>query len=98
MLTKQLLDIINAGEGLTIEYKKCHSRINRDVYETVCAFLNRQGGHLVMGVSDNGAIVGIAPEALADIKKDLVTTLNNFVYPKAEHVFGKPYIHVFKIE
>jgi ATP-dependent DNA helicase RecG len=71
------MDIINAGEGLTIEYKKCHSRINRDVYETVCAFLNRQGGHLVMGVSDNGAIVGIAPEALADIRKDLVTTLNN---------------------
>jgi ATP-dependent DNA helicase RecG len=47
------------------------------VYETICAFLNRQGGHLVLGVKDDGGVSGINPAALPEIKKDMVATLNN---------------------
>ena len=77
MHRKKLQDIIKSGEGLTVEFKTCRTRVNRDVYESICAFLNRKGGHLVLGVQDDGAISGIDPLALSEIKKDLVTTLNN---------------------
>jgi ATP-dependent DNA helicase RecG len=59
VLKKQLLDIISSGEGLTIEFKECSTWVNRDVYESICAFLNRQGGHLFLGVKNDGTIAGI---------------------------------------
>jgi len=29
----------------------------------VCAFLNRDGGHLLLCIEDKGGVIGIAPEA-----------------------------------
>ena len=97
MIAKQLHEIINGGEGLTVEFKECRTQVNRDVYESICAFLNRNGGHIVLGVQDNGSISGIDPEALPGIKKDLVTTLNNpqkinpplYALPEAITIAGK---------
>ncbi|MBU4258537.1 MAG: ATP-binding protein, partial [Proteobacteria bacterium] len=77
MIAEQLRNIIKDGEGLTVEFKECRNQVNRDVYKSICAFLNRNGGHIVLGVKDNGSISGIDPKALSGIKKDLVTTLNN---------------------
>jgi len=77
MIAEQLRKIIKGGEGLTAEFKECRTQVTRDVYESICAFLNRNGGHIVLGVKDNGSISGIVPDALPGIKKDLVTTLNN---------------------
>lgn len=38
------------GEGHFVEFKRCSGRIEHDVYETICAFLNRFGGDLLLGV------------------------------------------------
>ena len=48
-ITKKL---ITGGEGLSVEFKACRNRLNRDVYQTVCAFLNRHGGTLLLGIDD----------------------------------------------
>ncbi len=72
-----ILDLIRKGEGLNIEFKTCREHLNRDVYETVCAFLNRHGGTILLGVQDSGEVAGITPEALARIRKDFVTAVNN---------------------
>ncbi|MFZ4525759.1 MAG: hypothetical protein ACOYOE_09470 [Chlorobium sp.] len=37
----QIHELIRQGEGISTEFKTCRNKINRDVYETVCAFLNR---------------------------------------------------------
>ena len=74
---QQILDLIRQGEGLVIEFKTCRNQLNRDVYETVCAFLNRHGGTLLLGVLDSGEIQGIAPESVAQVRKDFVTAINN---------------------
>jgi len=34
------------------------------IYESVCAFLNRSGGELLLGVRDDGEVVGIDPERI----------------------------------
>jgi ATP-dependent DNA helicase RecG len=47
------------------------------VYETVCAFLNRHGGTLLLGIKDNGEILGVDQDRVDQIKKDFVTAINN---------------------
>jgi ATP-dependent DNA helicase RecG len=49
MLTK-LQQLIRDGEGLTVEFKRCAKELPKGVYKTVCAFSNRYGGHILLGV------------------------------------------------
>ena len=69
--------IIKQGEGISVEFKECKRDISNGVYDTVCAFLNRNGGELLLGVSDNGKITGIDVAHIEQIKKDFVNAVNN---------------------
>jgi len=69
--------LIKQGEGISVEFKACRSTLNRDVYETVCAFLNRHGGRLLLGVNDSGEMTGVDPDCVEQIKKDFVTAINS---------------------
>ena len=95
--------LIKKGEGISVEFKECRRTLNRDVYETVCAFLNRHGGNLLLGVSDTGDVSGIDPDCVAQIKRDFVTAINN---PQKLHppaylsidevaVEGKTILHIY---
>ena len=46
MTYEEIKNIIPQGEGMNIEFKKSTTDITKDVYETVCAFSNREGGHI----------------------------------------------------
>ncbi len=35
-------DILRRGEGLTIEFKQAKNKLPKSLFETVCAFLNRE--------------------------------------------------------
>ena len=50
MTYEEIKNIISQGEGMNIEFKKSTTDITKDVYETVCAFSNREGGHILLGV------------------------------------------------
>ena len=73
----KLIQLIKDGEGLTVEYKSCENEITSNVYETVSAFSNRYGGYIILGVKDSGNIIGVNPKAVARIKKDFISLLNN---------------------
>ena len=77
MIPKELQNLISNGESLTVEFKESHSDITKDVYETVCSFSNREGGHLFLGVKDNGTIIGIQEDKVEKIRKQFITTINN---------------------
>ena len=72
MRIEKLQTLLSNGEGLTVEFKQSRANLNRDVFESVCAFLNRNGGHLFLGIDYDGYIVGIDPKAVEKIKKDFV--------------------------
>lgn len=74
---ESLKKIISSGESITVEFKESKKKINKDVYDSVCAFLNRHGGHLFLGVKDNGDIAGVDKDSVDQLKKDFVTSLNN---------------------
>ncbi|MCC5916606.1 MAG: putative DNA binding domain-containing protein [Cryomorphaceae bacterium] len=59
MSPNYLRNIIQRGEGIQIEFKKAQFELPKNVFESVCAMLNRQGGHLFLGVSNEGKIEGV---------------------------------------
>ena len=59
MTPDNLRKLLAEGEGLTVEFKECVSELSNSVFETVCSFSNRYGGHMLLGVKDNGEIIGV---------------------------------------
>lgn len=74
---EELLKLIQGGENLALEFKECKNSITRTVYETVCSFLNRHGGTLLLGVNDAGVVTGVSLDSMTQIRKDFSTTINN---------------------
>ncbi|MFO8052917.1 MAG: putative DNA binding domain-containing protein, partial [Candidatus Omnitrophota bacterium] len=62
MQKKKIKSIIKQGEGMHVEFKECRDKLSKEVFETVCAFLNRFGGELLLGVNDASKIIGINKE------------------------------------
>jgi len=95
--------LIKQGEGISVEFKECRRTLNRDVYKTVCAFLNRHGGTLLLGVSDAGEVTGVDPDSVEQMKKDFVTAINNsqkinpacYLSVDEVHIEGKTVLHIF---
>ena len=56
MNREELENVVREGESLTVEFKRCGNKPGRDVFETICAFANRQGGNLLLGVLDDGEV------------------------------------------
>ena len=62
-----LLQLINGGESISVEFKESHKALNKDVYDTVCSFSNRNGGHIFLGVKNNSEIIGIEEDCIEKI-------------------------------
>ncbi len=80
MTIEKLEELLQAGEGFTIEYKECVNGLNDSVYETVCSFSNRYGGHILLGVKEvnhQAVVIGVNPKCITDMKKNFVNMLNN---------------------
>ena len=77
MKIERVKEFLNGGESLTVKFKESKNKFNKDVFESVCAFFNRNGGHLFLDAYDKGGILGIEPESIDKIKKEFATSLNN---------------------
>lgn len=73
----QLEDVIEQGEGISLEFKRCGNQPERDVYETICSFANRQGGSILLGVLDDGTIEGLPNDRLSAIERTIANATNN---------------------
>ena len=54
-----LKKIIDKGEDITVEFKEAKKKLPSNLFESVCSMLNRNGGHIFLGVTDDGDIVGV---------------------------------------
>ena len=54
MLPFELLTLIQQEENQSVEFKKSTTDITKDVYESVYAFSNRNGGHIFITIRDKG--------------------------------------------
>ncbi len=95
--------LLNEGEGISVEFKKAYSELPSNFFETVCAFLNRNGGSIILGVSDDRKIEGVNPNAADSLCKNIANLSNNpqklfpsfLIEPEVFTHNGKTLIHVF---
>lgn len=73
----ELQNILTAGEGLKIEFKEAQNGVPNTLYDTVVSLLNREGGVILIGINDNGEVLGLGEQNLMNLKQDIVTALNN---------------------
>ena len=108
---RQAEELIKRGESKTLEFKSTlrwdlkqdrqdDKAVTHAVLKTVAAFLNTEGGDLLIGVADDGAIVGIERDQLETddkfmrhltqvVRNGLGDRAGTCIDPKAQIVQGK---------
>lgn len=77
MTQDKFIALTRRGEGAQIEYKTCTEEISESLYESVCSFLNHTGGQILVGVQDDGTIVGVNPDRVEALKTNIINCINN---------------------
>jgi ATP-dependent DNA helicase RecG len=77
MTFEPIKKLLAEGEGLTVEFKRCVDELSDSVFETVCSFSNRYGGHMLLGVGDDGNVIGVNSKAAPQMRKNFANMLNN---------------------
>lgn len=78
MTEDEVLVLIKQGEGDRVEFKASISS-SKDIAKEIGAFSNSKGGHIAIGVSDNGDITGIRDYTK---EEEIITNaLNNNLFP-----------------
>ncbi len=77
MTPEVVLQKIKQGESNKQEFKRCGGSIEKDVLETVCSFLNRFGGDIMLGVLDNGIICGVPEKSAENLMRNLTNLCND---------------------
>ena len=101
MTDTRLTELLKNGEGLTAEFKRCSGGVESDVFESICAFLNRFGGDVLLGVEDDGTVVGIKGDAVA-MRNNIMNVANDgnlfdpvaYIAPEIVEYDGKTIIRV----
>ena len=103
MTIEELKELINKGEKIDAEFKKSENDLNKDIYESVCSFNNRNGGHLFLGIiNDTKEIKGVNPDRIDKMLKDFTTAINNankinppmYLSPEIYDIDGKKVIYI----
>ena len=94
--SRPIHELVSLGESATLEFKSTlrwdviQNKVNKDlqfsVLKTLAAFLNSDGGTLIIGVDDNGGLIGLENDlrSLSQPRTDVFEqTLMNLI---AEHV------------
>ena len=98
----KLESILQIGETIAVEFKRCGNGIENDVYESVCSFLNRFGGDIFMGVLNDSTVIGVPERAAGDMIKNFIKVISNpmmfsptiYLVPEIIQYEGKTIIHV----
>jgi ATP-dependent DNA helicase RecG len=77
MTSDRLKEILQKGEGIEVEFKTSQFELSKNAFETICAFLNRKGGHLFLGVTDDGSVEGVIENRVQNIINNIITSANN---------------------
>ena len=75
-MRERIKELLRKGEGLTIEFKRCAGKVEHDVFESICAFLNRFGGDVLLGVENDGTVVGVKGDAAA-LRNNIMNVAND---------------------
>ncbi|HEY4336347.1 MAG TPA: RNA-binding domain-containing protein [Puia sp.] len=103
MTPEKLHHLLQQGEGIDIEFKTARFELNKDAFDSICAFLNRKGGHLLLGVTNNGQAEGVIESAIPAMVNHIITSANNpgkldppcYLSPQVIEIAGRKLIYVY---
>ena len=83
MTIEEMKNLIQNGEKIDVEFKESKEALTKDIFDSVCSFNNRNGGHIFLGVSDKKEIIGVNKNKIDKIIKEFTTSINNpqKIYP-----------------
>lgn len=102
MKEEQLKQFLQVGENICVEFKRCGGNPGADIFESYCAFLNRDGGDLFLGITDDCKLLGIPDDAVGSVVRNLVKVMNDrnlldppfYVLPEVIDCENKKIIHL----
>ena len=102
MTRERIQKLLKQKEHIRLEFKEAASALPSNLFETICAMLNRDGGDILLGVRDDGYITGVSEPSVAGMVKDLVNLSNNpqkldppfILFPQVTQIDGKTIIHI----
>ena len=77
METSRFKKVLRDGEGMHVEFKRCGQKPELDTFESICAFANRTGGSVYLGVLDDGTVLGVEETNLLPIERNIVNVVHN---------------------
>ncbi len=90
-----IFELIRKRESEDLEFKESLGEL-REIIETVVAFANRSGGKILIGVKDNGEIIGvdIGKGTLENLINNIINSTEPPIYPSVsvENLRGKDVI------
>ena len=94
--------LLQQKEGIHLEYKKAKNGLPNNLFESICAMLNRDGGDIILGVEDNGNILGLDETKIENYITNIVNASNNkeklspsnILFPQWYKIDGKTIIHI----
>ena len=98
----EIKELIQNGEKIDVEFKESKHALTKDVFDTVCSFNNRNGGHILLGVNDQREIIGVIKNKVDKVIKDFTTSINNpqkmylplYLTPEVFDIDGKIVIYI----
>jgi len=86
MTPDQIQSLVASGESETLEFKAT-TGTRREAAATVCAMLNQRGGHVLFGVTPQGAVVGqfIGDRTIEDVSAE-IQRIDPPAFPEIERV------------
>ncbi|MCC7203040.1 MAG: ATP-binding protein [Nitrospirae bacterium] len=64
--------MLKQRENIRLEVKEARAELPESLFETICAMLNRDGGDILLGVADTGAVKGVDASKVEILKANLV--------------------------
>lgn len=85
-----------------MEYKKARKELPKNLFESVCAMLNREGGDIILGADDEGNVTGLDGVEVETMRTNLVNLSNNsqkldppfILHPVVHEVEGQMIMHI----
>jgi ATP-dependent DNA helicase RecG len=94
--------LLKQKENIRLEFKEAVTALPGNLFETICAMLNRDGGDIILGVQDHGTVIGVNETSMPAMVTNLVNLSNNnqkldpafILYPQTYELKGKFIIHI----
>ena len=76
-IPEDLRRLLAGGTSATVVCREAGTELPEDVYETICALANRDGGHLFLEVREDGQVVGIRADRVEQFKRQIKTDVRD---------------------